>query len=69
MRDALDLPCRVAEQLVSKVGQSPRGRDLLADLGDLLVTGVTAGNAVANHANAILGQPRLGPRLTVFLME
>jgi hypothetical protein len=30
VRDALDLLRRVAEQLVSKVGQGPRGRDLLS---------------------------------------
>src|SRR5260370_6142991 len=68
VRDALDLPCRVTEQLVSKVGQGPRGRDLLPDLRDLLVIGVTAGQAVANHANAILGQPRPGPCLPVILV-
>jgi len=39
VRDALDLPGRVAEQLMGKVGQGPRGRDLLPDLRDLLVIG------------------------------
>jgi hypothetical protein len=63
VRDALDLPSRVAEQLMSKVGESPRGRDLLPDLRDVLVIGVTAGKAVADQANAVLGQPCLGPRL------
>src|SRR5258708_11292778 len=57
VRDALDLPCRVTEQLVSKVGQGPRGRDLLPDLRDLLVIGVTAGQAVANPANGHPGPP------------
>ncbi len=69
VRDLLDLPCRVAEQLVTKVGQGSRGRDLLPDLRDLLVIGVTAGKAVANHAHAVPGQPGLGPRLPVFLAE
>jgi hypothetical protein len=69
VRDALDLPCRVAEQLVSKVGQGPRGRDLLPDLGNFPVIGVTARQAMASHANAVPGQPRLGPRLPVFLVE
>jgi hypothetical protein len=69
VRDALDLPRRVAEQLVSEVGQGPRGRDLLSDLRDLLVIGVTAGKAVTNHATGLLGQPRLGPRLPAFLVE
>jgi hypothetical protein len=69
VRDALDLPGRVAEQLMSKVGQGPRGRDLLPDLRDLLVIGVTAGQAVARQAHAVPGQPRLGPRVPVFLMQ
>ncbi len=69
MRDALDLPRRVAEQLVSKVGQGPHDRDLPPDLRDLLVIGVTAGKAVASLANAVPGQPRLGPRLAVFLVQ
>src|SRR5215467_5243912 len=60
VRDVLDLPCRVAEQLVSQVGQGPRRGDLLADLRDLLVIRVTAGKAVADYANAVPGQPRLG---------
>jgi hypothetical protein len=65
--NALDLPCRVAEQLVSKVGQGPRGRNLLPYLRDLPVIRVTAGRAVADHASVIPGQPRLGPRLPIFL--
>ena len=69
VRDALDLPGRVAEQLMSKVGQGPRGRDLLPDLGDLPVAGVTAGKAVAGHASAVPGQPRLGPGLPVVLVQ
>jgi hypothetical protein len=67
--NALDLPCRGAEQLMSQVGQGPRGRDLLADLRDLRVIRITAGKAVADHVSAVPGQPRLGPRLPVFLAE
>ena len=67
--NALNLPCRVAEQLMRQVGQGPRGRDLLPDLRDLLVIRITAGQAVADHASAVPGQPRLGPRLPVFLVE
>jgi hypothetical protein len=69
VRDLLDLPCGLAEQLMGKVGQGPRGRDLLPDLRDFLVIGVTAGKTVANQADALFGQPRLGPRLPVFLAE
>ncbi len=54
---------------MSKVGQGARGSDLLPDLRDLLVIGVTAGKPVANHANAGLGQQRLGPRLTFFRVQ
>jgi hypothetical protein len=47
---------------MSKIGESPRGRDLLPYLGDVLVIGVVAGKAVADHASAVLGQPCLSPR-------
>jgi hypothetical protein len=69
VRNALDLLGRVAEQLVSKVGQGPRSRYLLPDLGDLLVIGITAGKAVAYQASAAPGQLRLGERLRVFRAE
>src|SRR5262245_50417246 len=54
---------------MSKVGQGPRGRDLLPDLDDLLVLRVTTGQAVASHAHAVPGEPRLGPRVPVLLMQ
>jgi len=70
VRDVLYLPRRFAEQLVRKVGQGPRGRDLLSDLGDLRVSRIPSGKAVTNDAAAaVLAQPRLGPRLPVFLVE
>lgn len=69
VRDALDLSRRVAEQLVSKVRQGPCGRNILPDLRDLLVIGVTTGKAVPSHASAAPGQLRLGQRLSVILAE
>ena len=57
MRDALDLPSRVAEQLVSKVGQGPRGRDLLPDLRDppgRLHTLLTAESVTAHAVNPVV---------------
>jgi hypothetical protein len=69
VRDALDLRCRVAERLVSQVGQGARGSDLLPDLRDLLVIGVAAGQPVANQANGFPGQSGLGPRLPARLEE
>ena len=62
-------PRRRAKQLMGEVGQGPRGRDLLSDLRDLLVIGVATGNATANHASDLPGQPRLGPRLPAFLVQ
>src|SRR5260370_29530442 len=61
VRDALDLPCRVTEQLVSKVGQGPRGRDLLPDLRDLLVIGVTAARPAGHPRQRPPGCPRAWP--------
>src|SRR5258708_8962150 len=63
VRDALDLPCRVTEQLVSKVGQGPRGRDLLPDLRDLLVIGVTAGPTPPPPLPTLLSPPPPRPPL------
>ena len=54
---------------MSEAGQGPRGRDLLSDLRDLLVIGVTAGKAVAHDGTGLRGQPRLGPRLPAVLAE
>lgn len=67
--DVLDLVRRVAEQLVSKIGQGPRGRYLLTDLHDLLVIGVTTGQAMANGADAGPAELRRGQRLPLFLAE
>src|SRR5260370_12219471 len=61
VRDALDLPCRVAEQLVSKVAQGPRGRDLLPDLRDILVIWHTAGECGSHTAADVPGQPTASP--------
>src|SRR5258708_11928972 len=68
VRDALDLPCRVTEQLVSKVGQGPRGRDLLPDLRDLLVIGVTAGQGGGNPTHPTPCHPPPRPCLPVVLL-
>ena len=59
VRDPLDLPGRVAEQLMGKVGQGSRGRDILPDLRDLLVVGAAPGQTVANEAHAVLSQAHL----------
>lgn len=69
VRDVLDLPCGIAEQMVGKVGQGTRGRDLLPDLRDLLVLGIAAGHAIAHHASAVPDQARLGSSLPVLLVE
>src|SRR5215831_8002776 len=67
VRDVLDLLSREAKQPVRKIGKSPRGRDLLADLRDFPVVGIAAGKAVTDQSNALLDQPSLGLRLPVFL--
>src|SRR5215471_4817839 len=67
--DGLDLLRCVAQQLVSKIGEGPCCRDLLPDLRDLLVIGVTTSKAVASRAEAANGKPCLGQCLSVILAK
>jgi len=69
VRNVLDLPSRIAEQLVCKVGQGTRCSDLLPDLHDLLVIRVTARVTMADLGHVGRGQPCLGSRLPILLMK